>query len=229
MRTFRTVIVVAALALLVSACNALIPDQPVTNPLGLNNSTITLNQTSTAGITPQAAASTTFSGSTSSTVKNIDASGIPGWASPSGFTTSISATGVTIKPGTAATLPSTLDVTQVTFGVTVTDGSSKPSVTVDYNSGQQSQILVLTQSSCGAASADGCSYSVAAGSDLTAAADLIPLSLTPAQVGTLWTIITAGGSPNDVSATAGVTVNAPLPAGTQMVVKLGNASGTLTF
>ena len=229
MRTFRTVIVVAALALLVSACSSLIPDQTVTNPLGLNNSKVTLNETSTAGIAPQATGSSTFSGSTSSSIKNIDSSNIPSWANPNGFDTSISATGVTIKPGDSSSLPATLDVTQVTFGATVTDGSGSPKVTVNYDSGTKSQILVLTRTSCSSTLADGCTYSVAAGSDLQAAADLIPLSLSSSQVNTLWTIITGGSSPNGVSATVGVTVNAALPTGTQMVVTLGNASGTLKF
>lgn len=228
MRTLRTVMALGVLAVLISACSALIPDQKMTNPLGLDGTSVTLSQTSVAGIATKAPASTTFSGSTPATFPDQNLSSVPSWATPNGFSTDISATSVTLEPGASGTLPATLDVTEVTFDLKVTDGSGNPSVTWKYDSGAKSQILVLTQQSCGTTS-QGCTYSVAAGSDLQSAASLIPVSLTPSQVSTLWTIIGKGGSPNDVNASVGVTVNQSLPSGTQMVVKLGNASGTLSF
>ncbi len=227
MRTFRTVIIVGALALLVSACSALIPDQTMNNPLGLDNTTLALNSVSTAALNQQAATSTTFSGSTSTTFPNQDLSSKPSWANPNGFTSDISALGVTIKPGDATTLPQTLHVTRVTLALNVADGSGTPSFTWNYDSGALSQILVLTRSSCSTTMADGCTYTVQAGSDLNGA--FVPVSFTASQVSTMMTIIGGGTSPNDVTADASVTVDQGLTGVGEMDITLGNATGTLKF
>ncbi len=230
MRTFRTVVIVGALGLLVSACSALIPDQTLNNPLGLNNKTINLNSVSTAGLATQAASTTTFSGSTTTTFPDQDLSGVPSWANPNGFTSDISATGVTIKPGDATTLPQTLNVTRITFGLKVTDGSGAPSFNWSYDSGSTpQQILVLTRGTCGPTVADGCTYSVAAGSDLSDVGKLIVVSFSQSQVTTLMDIIGGGTSPNDVTANASVTVDQALSGAGDMDITLGNATGTLTF
>ncbi len=229
MRTFRTVIIVGALGLLVSACSALIPDQTLNNPLGLDNQTIALNNVGTAGLAQQATGSTSFSGSTTTHFPDQDLSSKPSWANPNGFTSDIAATSVTIKPGDSTTLPSTLNVTQVTLGLTVTDGSGTPSFNWSYDSGTKSQILVLTRDTCGATAADGCTYTVAAGSDLSDVGKLIVVSFSQSQVGTLMDIIGKGTSPNDVTANAGVTVDQALTGVSEMDVTLGNATGTLKF
>jgi len=221
---------VGALGLLVSACSALIPDQTLNNPLGLDNKTINLNSVSTTGLTTQAAGTTTFSGSTTATFPDQDLSSKPSWANPNGFTSDVSATSVTIKPGDANSLPPTLHVTRVTFGLKVADGSGTPSLDWSYDSGSTpQQILVLTRGSCGPTSADGCAYSVAAGSDLSDVGKLIVVSFSQSQVTTLMDIIGGGASPNDVTASAGVTVDQALTGAGEMDITLGNATGTLTF
>jgi|GEM_PF-5199738 len=233
MRTFRTVVIVGALGLLVSACSALIPDQPLNNPLGLNKQTINLNTVSTAGLATQAASTTTFSGSLATSFPDQDLSKKPSWANPNGFTSDISATSVTIKPGDATTLPKTLNVTRVSFGLAVKDGSGAPSFTWSYDSGATpQQILVLTRGTCSTAVADGCTYDVAAGSDLSDVGKLIVVSFSQSQVTTLMDIIGGGTSPNEVTANASVTVDqalAGLTSGGSMDITLGNATGTLKF
>ena len=231
MRTFRTVVIVGALGLLISACSALIPDQTLNNPLGLNNKTVNLNSVSYAGLSPQVAAtSTTFSGSMTTTFPDQDLSSKPSWANPNGFTSDLSATSVTIKPGDATSLPATLNVTRVTFGLNVADGSGTPSFNWSYDSGSTpQQILVLTRGTCGPTVADGCTYSVAAGSDLSDVGKLIVVSFSQSQVTTLMNIIGGGTSPNDVTANASVTVDQGLTSATDMDITLGNATGTLTF
>lgn len=229
MRTFRTVVIVGALGLLVSACSALIPDQTLNNPLGLDQQTIALDSVSTAGLAQQAAGSTAFSGSMNTTFPDQDLSSKPSWANPNGFTSDIAATTVTIKPGDNTTLPPTLNVSRVTFGLAVQDGSGTPSFNWSYDSGTKSQILVLTRDSCGATAADGCTYKVAKGSDLTDVAKLIVVSFSQSQVTDLMTIIGQGTSPNKVTADASVTVDQALSGVSEMDVTLGNATGTLTF
>ena len=228
MRTFRTVIVVAALALLVSACSSLIPDQTLTNPLGLNNKSVALDTVTTAGLAPQAGAtSTTFSGSTSSTFQDV--SGIPSWVSASGFQSDLTATSVTINSTAPSTLPASLDVTEFKFDVTAKDGSGSPSLTFNYDSGQKTQLLKLTQTSCDSTS---CTYSVAAGSDLSGTVDqLVQISLSSGDAQKLLDMVRGGDATNDVSASVALTVGTALSTTTttSMDITLKNATATLKF
>lgn len=232
MRTLRILALAgAAVTLLLAACNNFVPAQTLGNPLGLDGKSVTLNTVSTSGLTPQATHTAVFQGSTTTTIQDPDLSQVPSWASPNGFTTGIDAGSVVLKPGDATTLPSSLTVTRTQFSVSLTDGSGNPNVTWSDDSGASPlQLLTLTRDTCGATAADGCSYTVQAGSDLQGA--LAQVSLTPSQTSKMWTILSGGSSQDDVSMDATVTATSTdlaVPAGTQMVITLDNSSGTLTF
>lgn len=228
MKTFRTVAALAGLALLLSACgllNAFVPDQQVTDPLGIDGQQVTLAAVSTAGLSAQAAAGTTFGGSFSGTFGDFDASGIPSGVHPNGFSTDIGigaiATLATSSPGS---LPATFDVTGVSLTLTVADGSGAPSFTLTPPYSKSGTLLHLNQTSCTSTS---CNYDVTAGPDLGKA--LVSLNLTSADVATLWSIVTAGNPTNDAKGTVSLTVSQTLPSDTTLTVTLVSKEGTLTF
>lgn len=227
------VLVAAAVALLLSACNNFIPAQTLNNPLGLNGQSLTLNTISTAALGTQATTHTAvFQGSLSTTIQDPDLSQVPGWAHPNGFSTGIDAGSVVLRPGDATTLPSSLTVTRTQVSLGLTDGNGSPSLTwTDDTGATAQQLLTLTRaSSCGATTAAGCTYTVQAGPDLQGALEQV--TLTSAQTSTLWTILGGGASQDDVSLDATVTAistDMAVPSGTQMVITLDDAQGTLTF
>ena len=90
MRIFRIALVVGGLALVLSACglvNSLVPNQTVSNPLGINGKTVTMKSPALpAGLTTQAPATVaSFGGTFSGTFPDLDASKIPGGVKPNGF------------------------------------------------------------------------------------------------------------------------------------------------
>ncbi|MEJ2290277.1 MAG: hypothetical protein P8Y05_01020, partial [Deinococcales bacterium] len=195
MRTFRVVIILGAVGLVLSACNAFIPNQQLTNPLGLNNTKVTLGSTNITGLGTQALHTATFQGTKNTTLTDPDLSSVPGWVKPNGFKSALSAASVALT-GTSSTLPSTLDVTEVIIKLTIQDGSGKPTLNWSYDTGQKTQLLTLTQTSCDTTT-NQCSYSVAAGTDLNGS--LVPVDLSSSDVGTLWTILDGGATTDNVT------------------------------
>lgn len=228
MRIFRVVIILAAVGLVLSACNALIPNQQLTNPLGINGTKVTLGSANITGLGTQALHTASFQGSKNNiSLTDPDLSNLPGWVKPNGFKTALSAAGVALT-GTSSTLPQTLDVTEVIIKLTIQDGSGKPTLTWSYDTGQKTQLLKLTQSTCDT-TAGQCTYTVAPGTDLSGS--LVPVDLSSSDVSTLWTILDGGSTTDNVSiaATIDVAGSTAVPSGTQMILTVGNETGTLTF
>jgi hypothetical protein len=226
MRTFRTVAVVAGLALVLSACglfSGLVPDQTLTNPLGLDGNPVSLSAVTTVAVTTQA--TDTLSGPFSGSFGNFDASSIPSGIGPNGFNAPIDIeTTATITTATPGALPTTFSLTGVQLSLTVADGSGNPSFTLSPEYSHTGTLLNFTQSGCTASS---CSYDVAAGPDLGTA--LIALALSSSDVNTLWTIVTGGSTPNTVQGTISVTLDQVVPDDAAIAVTLVSPTGTLTF
>ncbi len=228
MRTFRTVAVVAALALVLSACaliNNFIPDQQIANPLGINGTSVTMSAVTTPGLAPQAAATTTLGGSFSGSFPDIDASQIPSGVHPNGFTAPIDVSAsASVATATPSALPASFSITNVTLALHVEDGSGTPSFDLAPPYTHSGTLLTFTKGTC---TASACDYSVAAGPDLGTA--LIALDLSSSDVATLWQIVTAGTSPNAASGSITVTVDQALPSDAALTVTLESPTGTLTF
>lgn len=229
MRTFRIVAAVAGLALVLSACglvNSLIPDQSVTDPLGLNGTSVTMSAPSTPALGAQlVVTTTTLSGAFNGSFGDFDASSIPSGVHPSGFAAPIDvAATASIATATPGSLPTSFSVTGVTLDLTVKDGSGAPSFTLSPPFSNTGTLLTFTQTACTASS---CDYSVAAGPDLGSA--LIALSLSSSDVATLWQIVTGGNATNTAQGSITVTVDQGLPADSALTVQLVSPTGTLTF
>ncbi len=237
MRIFRTLAVLSGLALVLSACglvNSLIPDQQVTNPLGINGQSVTMSaQPATAALSSQATGTDTFGGNFSGTFNDIDASSIPGGVKPSGFVTDIGIDSTaTIASPSASSLPSTIKLTKVALSLQVNDGATAggtPSFSLTPPYSHAGTLLVLTQQAgtCSTASGISCDYAVAAGPDLGAA--LIALVLSSGDVNTLWDIVTGGNSTNHTNGSISVTLDQTLPSDATLQVKLVSKEGTLSF
>lgn len=227
MRTFRTVAVVAGLALVLSSCalvNSFVPDQQIANPLGIDNKPVTLSAVSTPALAPQA--TTTLSGTFSGSFPDIDASQIPAGIQPNGFTAPIDVSATaSITTGTPGALPASFDLTKVTLSLHVEDGAGSPSFDLTPPYTHSGTLLTFTQTST--CTASPCEYSVTPGPDLGSA--LVALSLSSSDVATLWQIVTAGTSPNTASGTIAVDVDQTLPGDAELTVTLVSPTGTLTF
>ena len=234
MRIFRIALVVGGLALVLSACglvNSLVPNQTVTNPLGIDGSTVTMTAPApTAGLTPQApGTATSFGGHFSGTFADINASKIPNGVKPNGFDANIDvAATATIATSSPSTLPTSFDVTKVTLGLTVNDGAKAggtPSFTLAPPYTHTGTLLHLTRTT--ACTTSPCTYSVSKGPDFGSA--LIGLALSSSDVNTLWTIVTSGQSTNYASGVIDVQVSNALPSDSALTVTLVSKDGTLTF
>lgn len=216
-------------ALALTACNQFIPPQQLNNPLGLNNQSLTLtNPPTTSSLAPQAPANVAdFGGSRTFQIQDADLSGVPGWATPHGFSTAIDASGVKLQTSNATTFPASMTVVRTQVSLTVSDPQG-PTVTWTHDTGTTAKQLLLLASSGSCVSTTSCSYTVKPGSDLNGALENV--SLDSSQTGKLWTIIGSGASTDDVSLDVTLTLSSAdsIPS-SSMVITLDNAKGTLTF
>lgn len=228
-RLSALVLLGAVLALALSACNQFIPPQTVNNPLGLNTQSVTLGNFTALSLAPQATTTkASFQGTKSTTIQDINLSGVPSWAKPNGFQTAVNASSIKLTSSSAVTFPSSMTVSRAQITLKLSDPKSGTSMTWNEDTGATAKQLLLLSSSGSCTSTTSCSYTVAKGSDLSGA--LANVSLTSTQTSELWTILTTGSSTNDVSLNVTLTVTSSqnIPAST-MVITIDDAKGTLTF
>jgi hypothetical protein len=228
LRIARPVLVAALLAVVLSACSLFIPDQTLTNPLGLDGQQVTLDRVQSPGVAAQVATTTSFQGAFDVTFGDIDASGIPSGISPASLAApmGVAATVTLASPtGVATDFPATVTVTHAGLSATVADGSGSPSFGADYQA--DGTLLVMDKQSCSGAVGTSCSYQVTGGSGV----DTLLLIKIAQDMGTLWTIATTGDATNTLSGTFAVDVSSAsaLPADTQVTVTLSSPQGTLAF
>ncbi len=230
-RSVRTVLVAAVpaavLSLVLSACG-LIPDQTVSNPLGINGKEVTLNRAPGPGIAAQAI-STSFSGAFDVTFNDVDTSGFPSAVTPNALTVPVGVqTIVEVASSTTAAeqFPTTLTVTHAALGANVSDGSGSP--TVHVTDSADGQLLILTQTGCTGTTTITCSYNVTGGSSMDA--DLFVLRVA-SDISDLWTIVTTGDPSNTLTGTFALDVSSDtaVPNDATMNVTFTSAEGTLAF
>jgi hypothetical protein len=234
MKVFRTLVALGAAALVLSGCgllNAFVPDQTATNPLGLDGVPVSMTATSTAALAPQAAApGTDFSGSVSASFPNIDTSGFPSGVTPNKLVADLTLGAlVTVSSPSAvggADFPDAVNVTAAGIDLTVADGSGSPNTTVSASASSASGMLTLTKGSCKAGTVGwSCDYAPSLASGASA---LLTITVS-AHFAQLWTIATAGTSPNTVDGSFGVTLDPGIPGDSTVSVTLSSAEGTFSF
>lgn len=229
MKALRILVVVGATALVLSGCG-LIPDQPVDNPLGLDGVDVTMTAVSTAAAPQAIATSTDFSGSVDASFADLDTSSIPSGVVPSTLTAGINlgaqATIYSSSAVAASDFPDTTTLTAASLDLTITDGNGSPSTSVSASASDAGGLVQLSKASC-AAQAVGwsCTYDAA----LVGGVSSMLTVTVSSNFGQLWTIATAGGSPNTVRGTYAVTLDTGVPSDADVTVTLVSPQGTLSF
>jgi hypothetical protein len=201
----KTIFLMSAISLsgLLSGCNtvlnALIPDQPITNPFGLNNRDITLKMERPADPLAKVEAASYFGGLSSSFI-NLSPS-ILGEARPTGIeeklalasTLKVSSVFANNASDPQAVFPESLTLATARLAFKVVDGPEGSSLEEVFNS-VPDVVLVMTKQACVTGSSKTtCTYLT--GAEVT----LFQLQFLGENFNTLFDIITAGGQPNTIS------------------------------
>lgn len=233
MKILRSFVALGAAALLLSGCGllgGLVPDQQVNDPVGLNNVDVTMTAVSTAATTQAIATATDFSGSADGSFADFDTSSIPSGVTPKSLTAGIDlgaqATIYSSSAVAASDFPDTTTITAASIDITVTDGNGTPSTSASASASDAGGLVQLSKGSC-AAQAVGwsCTYDAA----LVGGVSSMLTVTVSSNFGQLWTIATAGGSPNTVSGTYAVTLDTGVPSDADVTVTLVSPQGTLSF
>jgi hypothetical protein len=141
------VFLVVIITILLGACNALIPDQTITNPFGLDGKQVTLTQQAQVGLSAQAVLAT-YSGNLTATFKDLEQN-LPGGIRPSSIEESLGLA-AELKVASASgevAFPNSLTITASSLAFTVTDGdgSGAPTLSQSFNSAS-GLALVITNS-----------------------------------------------------------------------------------
>ena len=228
MRYLRSVVVLAALAVVLSACglvNALVPDQDVNDPLGIDGQTVTLSANSSAlGSASTQALSLNVASNFAGEFDDIDTSEFPAGVHPKEMLLDVALRATAILTSATGVLPDEVEVTAASLTLTVADGSGSPSVTVGATAGGGLLTLEKIDSSCVAI--DGCAYTVtpAVGHDT-----LLSIDATGQDFLKLWSIATSGSEPNTVAGTFGLELEPNVPQDTLVEVTISAPTGTFKF
>jgi hypothetical protein len=229
----RLTVWVASLSLLLSGCNALvntfIPDQPVTNPFGLNNLLLTLVRPAPSSPSSKAA---TYSGGSSNSLSNL-APGAFGPTRPTGIEEQLGvAPDLTIASAFAnnasdpqGVFPETLTLSKSTLSFTVRDGLGGASFDDVFES-PLGLTFTLTKETCETnLSRTVCTYT------LDKEIPLLQIQLLGEDFHTLFDFITAGGQPNTVSGSLNLELTGEFlpPLDSELRVILKTSGGTLKF
>ena len=221
---------IVSITILLGACNALIPDQTVTNPFGLDGRQVTLTQQAQGGLSQTGlsaqAVSATYSGNLTATFKDLEQN-LPGGIRPSSIEESLGLAAelkVASASGEAA-FPNSLTITASSLAFTATDGSGAPTLSQSFNSAS-GLALVITKKSCTLAGATTCTYTVSAPSTV-----LLLVALAGSNFSTFFDILSKGGSPNTLTASFSLVLmgDTLFPADSAVTVTLKTSQGTLKF
>ncbi len=225
------VLVVVGLVVLLSSCSALIPDQKVTNPFGLDGKRVTLQQQGAAltgdGLSAQQV-SATYSGSVTASFNDLDLD-LPGGISPSGISENVGL-GVEMKVASSqpeSAFPASLSITASQLDFRVADGSGNPTVNQTFKSAAGLNLSFTKQSCSLASGVTTCIYSTNAVSTVLVLAQLVGTNFS-----TFFNNILRGGSaPNTLEGTFSITASGDrlFPADSQVEVTLKTSEGTLAF
>lgn len=226
MKSIATLVLLAGLALLLSACglvNALIPDQAIDNAFGLDNQELTLTVIDSSAL--RSAASTTFSGDVTATFDDPDLSDVPAGIRPDAIE-EVVALGATVSASSVMAVPSdfpdTMTITGASLSATVDDPSNDPTLTKTIAS--DALALSLAKADCNVTVGTTCTFSVTATD-----AQLLLLSIEGSEFDTVWTLLSNGSSPNTLDGTFELTVDQALPSDSQVTIVLDTNAGTLKF
>jgi hypothetical protein len=222
------VFLVVSITIVLGACNALIPDQTVTNAFGLDGKQVTLTQQAQAGLSQTGlsaqAVSATYSGTLAATFKDLEQN-LPGGIRPSSIEESLGLAAelkVASASGEAA-FPNSLTITASSLAFTVTDGLGAPTLSQSFNSAS-GLALVITKKSCTGATT--CTYTLSAPSTV-----LLLVALAGSNFSTFFDILSKGGSPNTLTASFSLVLmgDTLFPADSAVTVTLKTSQGTLKF
>lgn len=224
MRILRSAVVLAVLAVVLSACglvNAFIPDQHVDDPFGIDNQKVTL---SALGPASTQALSLNVTSDFASTFDDIDTSAFPAGVHPKELLLDVALDATATLTSATGVLPAEIQVTAASLALSVQDGSGNPSVTVGATA--DGGLLTLEKVDAGCVASAGCAYTVTptAGHDT-----LLSIDATGQDFLTLWNIATAGGEPNAVTGTFGLELQPNVPQDTTVEVTISAPTGIFKF
>ncbi len=224
MRIVRSVAFLAVMSVVLSACglvNALVPDQVVGDVMGLDGRAVRLSAPSTPSTQ---AVSLDVSGAFAGSFGDIDTAVLPAGIQPKQLLVDVALKATATLTSATGVLPDTVQVTAASLSLTVEDGSGSPSVTIGANA--SGSLLTLEKVDAGCVASLGCDYTVAAaaGEDT-----LLSVNASGQDFLSLWAITTAGGEPNKVEGTFGLTVEPSVPSDTIVDVMLSDGATTLKF
>lgn len=225
----------AGLGLLLSSCNAilntLIPDQPITNPFGLNDRLLIL--TMPRPDDPLASLeSATYSGDSSNNISNL-APGAFGPTRPTGIEEQLGiASSLTISSAFAnnasdpqAVFPEILTLSKSTLSFTVVDGPGGAEFEDVFES-LPGLTSTLTKETCETNSSRTiCTYA------LDKETPLLQIQLLGEDFNTLFDFITAGGQPNTISGSLSLELTGESlpPLDSEIRVMLKTSEGKVKF
>jgi hypothetical protein len=225
----------ASLGLLLSSCNTvvntLIPDQPITNPFGLNNRPLTLTMPRPDDpFVPLESA--TYGGGLSSSLNNVTSS-VFGPTRPTGIEEQLGiASTITISSAFAnnasdpqTVFPKTLTLSKSSLNFKVVDGPQGATFE-DVFQPPSGLTFTLTKETCETNPVKTiCTYTIDKGTPL------LQIQLLGEDFNTLFNFITAGGQPNTISGTLSLELTGESlpPLDSEIIVILKTSEGKLKF
>lgn len=211
----------ALLAVLLSACGALIPPQSFQNPVGLQGQKVTATVTgSSPRMAPQALTTLAVgNGTVSATFDDIDLSDVPVGIAKYQVALGFDATASVSVPN-GGTLPSTITLTNTSLDVIVSDSTGSVALpTMSYLG-----TLTLTQNS-------GSDYTVSGSVNQGEVGQIFTAAVTSGTLADLLKIIAQQGdtkTPNTATATLSFTTD-DLPDGSTVDFTFSAGTGTVSF
>lgn len=219
MKTLKLAALAGAAALLLSACsmlNALVPDQPVTDALGLDGQAVTLTPVAPAALGTAAAASEFRDAGLSATFADLDVSQVPAGIQPSALEQEIGlGATLTVTFADGAAQPDALTVTGMDVDLTLADAGSSLSV-----------VGSVTDLDASFAK-DACTGSVCTYALSTSATPAMTLELADLVFDLAYEIMTTGGE-NTLSGAYAVTID-PAVDVVSIEATLVSSEGVLKF
>lgn len=218
-----------------SACGlvrSLIPDQDVTNPLGLDGKELELVHSSDASLVSQAV-SDNYEGAFSTEFADQDID-IPSGLEPSTLEEMIGiAAMLEISSDTTSvdSFPNTTTLNAITLSFSVTDGSGTPTVEQSFSANEGLNVsYTRTDKPCNspmnAGKANCAVYETSA-----AQVDLLKVSISGGNFDMLYGILTGGGSPNSVTGSIAVSFasDSGFPDDSSLIVTAKTSAGKILF
>ena len=232
MRRIATLLTAVAVTGLLSACgvlNTFLPDQTLTDPLGIDGQEVTLLPPDAGTSVAPQQAQATWSQTASTSLEDIDTTDIPDWVDPAalfvdvGFEATATFGSLNALDGSAFSDTFTFDAATLA-GLSITDDETSQTVNLPSFATPDAASVTLQKESCTPAPVT-CTYTATAG----LADFVIPLEISGANMDELYEILTSGSQTNTSTVTLELTATGTAPDDTTITVIIDAPSGTLTF